>query len=1195
MQPVSPIAPSGSTTFTITFDPSAEGIRTASISIANNDTNENPYTFSVQGLAGNYPEMEIKGNAITILDGDSTPSLTDYTNFGSTPVSNGSISRTFTIYNTGNGDLDLTDSPKVTLSGAHAGDFSVTMQPSSPITPSGSTTFTIVFDPSAGGLRTASVSIANTDSDENPYNFSIQGTGTVFPEIDIQGNNTSIPDGDTTPSLTDYTDFGAISVVSGTASRTFTIYNVGDANLTLTGSPKVYVTGTNSSDFTVSVQPSTPIVPGGSVTFTIVFNPSASGIRNASISIYSNDSNENPYDFSIRGTGTPTVSTIVRADSNPTHAANVDFIVTFSESVINVDTSDFALATTGITGASVTGVTGTGSTRTVSVNTGSGSGTIRLDIPVTATITNLTETALGGLPYNNGETYTNVYTLAINTVGNGSVAPDPLAPYHYGDVVQLTTTADTGWTFAGWGGACSGSGACNITMDDNKSVTATFILNTYTISGNAGVAGATITYTGGSTVTDGVGDYSFTVIYDWTGTVTPSKTGYTFTPVSKSYTNVTADQSTQDYAAALNTYTISGNAGVAGTTITYTGGSTSADGAGDYSFNVTYGWTGTMTPSKTGYTFAPVNKSYSNVTTNQTAQDYTAELNSYTISGNAGVAGATITYTGGSTTADGSGDYSFTVTYGWTGTATPFKTGYTFTPVSKSYANVTANQTTQDYTAALIPPTAFNKTSPTNGAINQSVNATLSWEASTWATSYEYCYDTTNDSACSSWMSNGASTSKSLSGLLPNTTYYWHVRAANAVGTVYANGSGTAFWSFKTATAPAAFNKTSPATNAIKQPTNPILTWGASTGAAGYEYCYDTSNNNLCDTSWISTTGTSVTLSGLTNNAAYYWQVRAVSLGGFTVANANAWWNFKVVIAPPNTTAPGNVIPGAADNIHTKRPAFAWDAVPGATSYTVEVVKPAYCSAFSTKAINATASTNSYTPTTDLTANTVYCWRVKANGTNGPSSYSQVRTFTTGNPPSVPALSAPANNTLVTTTLRPLFDWANSTLPTGTVFDKYEFQIDTSSTFATATTYYTTPGNITNSDWTPPADLTRATAYYWRVRSWNTAGDFSGWSAVWAAKITYAAPTLVSPTNGSTATSLKPTFTWNVALGATSYKIQVSAYPNFSTMLVNAMVTTASYAPAVNLTAHKTLYWRVQALGTYGPSTWSTVWTFITP
>ena len=63
------------------------------------------------------------------------------------------------------------------VSGTNAADFTVTAQPASPVAPSGSTTFSVTFDPSASGTRTAMLSIANNDADENPFNFTIQGTG----------------------------------------------------------------------------------------------------------------------------------------------------------------------------------------------------------------------------------------------------------------------------------------------------------------------------------------------------------------------------------------------------------------------------------------------------------------------------------------------------------------------------------------------------------------------------------------------------------------------------------------------------------------------------------------------------------------------------------------------------------------------------------------------------------------------------------------------------------------------------------------------------------------------------------------------------------------------------------------------------------------------------------------------------------
>jgi len=78
----------------------------------------------------------------------------------------------------------------------------------------------------------------------------------------------------------------------------------------------------------------------------------------------------------------------------------------------------------------------------------------------------------------------NMYSLAVYTVGSGSVAKSPdQASYHLGDVVRLTATPVAGWSFSGWSGALSGSAnPADLTVTGNLTVTATFIQNTYTVS-----------------------------------------------------------------------------------------------------------------------------------------------------------------------------------------------------------------------------------------------------------------------------------------------------------------------------------------------------------------------------------------------------------------------------------------------------------------------------------------------------------------------------------------------------------------------------------------------------------------------------------------------------------------------------------------------------------------------------------------
>jgi hypothetical protein len=147
------------------------------------------------------PEIDIKGNVTTIVDGDATPSNSDWTDFGSTQILSTPIIKTFTIQNTGNASLTI---GTISITGLNASDFSVSTTPSTTVAVGASTTIAIQFNPSSLGTKTATVTIANNDSDENPYDFSIQGIGVqtffdsdsdgIYDNIDIDDDNDGIKD-----------------------------------------------------------------------------------------------------------------------------------------------------------------------------------------------------------------------------------------------------------------------------------------------------------------------------------------------------------------------------------------------------------------------------------------------------------------------------------------------------------------------------------------------------------------------------------------------------------------------------------------------------------------------------------------------------------------------------------------------------------------------------------------------------------------------------------------------------------------------------------------------------------------------------------------------------------------------------------------------------------------------------------------
>ncbi len=157
----------------------------------------------------------------------------------------------------------------------------------------------------------------------------------------------------------------------------------------------------------------------------------------------------------------PSVTSIVRADPDNTSAATVHFTVTFSESVIGLDITNFTLTTTGVSGASVTGVTGNDGLYTVAVDTGTCNGQIRLNLVDNNSVQDVDNTPLGGSgttgaqdgSFLTGEVYTIKRAITVTAAtdsktydGTTSSAATPtitLGTVGCGDTATLTETYDT--------------------------------------------------------------------------------------------------------------------------------------------------------------------------------------------------------------------------------------------------------------------------------------------------------------------------------------------------------------------------------------------------------------------------------------------------------------------------------------------------------------------------------------------------------------------------------------------------------------------------------------------------------------------------------------------------------------------------------------------------------------------------------
>jgi len=161
--------------------------------------------------------------------------------------------------------------------------------------------------------------------------------------------------------------------------------------------------------------------------------------------------------------------------------------------------------------------------------------------------------------------------------------------------------------------------------------------------------------------------------------------------------------------ALASVYSISGNAGLAGATVSWSGtssGSTTADGSGNFTISGFVQGEYTITPSAAGYVFSPTSANETVSSSNITGVNFTAALG-YRISGNAGIAGATLSYSGtasGSVTADGFGNYSIPNLVNGSYTITPSLAGFSFSPISQAETVNGANITGVNFTAYTIEP-----------------------------------------------------------------------------------------------------------------------------------------------------------------------------------------------------------------------------------------------------------------------------------------------------------------------------------------------------------------------------------------------------------------------------------------------------------------------------------------------------------
>jgi hypothetical protein len=410
-------------------------------------------------------------------------------------------------------------------------------------------------------------------------------------------------------------------------------------------------------------------------------------------------------------------------------------------------------------------------------------------------------------------------------------------------------------------------------------------------------------------------------------------------------------------------------------------------------------------------------------------------------------------------------------------------------------------------------------------------------------------------------------------------TLYWRVRA---------NGTnGPSAWStprsLTSANPPSVPGLVSPANGALVMTYTPTLDWGNSTGGGGVDhYTVQIAENAGFSVGLRQVdepASTHLVSPALLPNKTYWWRVRSENaVGEYSLWSAVR--TFRTVIPAPLLNSPSD-----GEDVLTTRPLFDWGDVSGASGYTLQVSSVA---TFASTVVNVTPGASQYTPSVDLPRGVTLYWRVRANGTNGPSAWSTPRSLTSANPPSVPGLVSPANGALVMT-YTPTLDWGNSTGGGGV--DHYTVQIAENSGFSVGLRQV---DELASMHVASPA-LAPNKTYWWRVRSENAAGEYSLWSAARTLRTVIVAPGIISPTNGTVLTSLRPVFDWTDVAGATSYALQVSTNNQFSSFVLNVSPTNSTYTPSANLPTNKVLDVRLRANGPNGPSAWSTLSFIIIP
>jgi hypothetical protein len=400
-------------------------------------------------------------------------------------------------------------------------------------------------------------------------------------------------------------------------------------------------------------------------------------------------------------------------------------------------------------------------------------------------------------------------------------------------------------------------------------------------------------------------------------------------------------------------------------------------------------------------------------------------------------------------------------------------------------------------------------------------------------------------------------TSMNVTGLNPNTTYYFRVRAVNGTGTSGNSFNGSTLTLLLASTANAATSVTASSFSA---------NWSAVAGAASYRLDVSTSSDFssfVGSYNNYSVSATSQAISSLSAGTTYYYRVRAVNASGASV-NSNI---ITVLTLPAAPTL------SSVTNLGTNSFTLNWGGVQSATEYRLDISTSDAFSNFVAGYNNLQVSSTSIN-VAGLSSNTTYYYRVRAVNGTGTSANS-------ANGSSLTLSVAPTANaaTIITTSS---FN-ANWSAVSGTA--SYRLDVSTSNSFSSFVGSYNNYSVSATSQ--AISSLSAGTTYYYRVRAVNASGASANSNTITVLTLP-AAPSL-SISGTIQASSL--TVAWGSITSATGYQLDVSTNSTFSSMVpsYNNLAVAGTSKVISGLYPLVTYYIRLRAVNATGSSTNSNI------